>query len=162
VYLSDWRKLSTRIALLRRLFQRALVICCASWAFGLAPPQVQEKPIETTVCQLVSGCSAFNGKRVRFRASVESDWFEHTALVDQKCDRGVVPETSEEADKRPDVTAFNRAMAQGKPGTTDLHINAIFTGRFFCRQPSIGSQARRIIEIDKLDSLEVTRTKIGP
>ncbi len=133
------------------------VICLVCSAFGQSKPTGSEKPTETTVCQLVAHCKKYDGQRVQFRASVSSDWFEHTALVDPQCKRGVVPWTSDEADKRPDVEAFNRAMDEGKPGTKDLHISAIFTGRFVCKEGSLSPRSRRVIEIEGVSSLEVSR-----
>jgi hypothetical protein len=144
---------------LSRLLAGAAVICLVCLAFGQSKRTEPEKPIETTVCELVAHCKKFGGKRVQFRASVSSDWFEHTALVDPQCERGVVPRTSDEADKRPDVDAFNRAIDEGKPGTTDLLIKAVFTGCFVCKPASPSPRDRRVIEIDQVDALEVARTK---
>jgi|HubBroStandDraft_6_1064221.scaffolds.fasta_scaffold1077510_2 hypothetical protein len=144
---------------LSELLARAGIIVIVCLAFGQSQATEPEKPAETTVCELVAHCKKFDGKRVQFRASVRSDWFEHTALVDSQCEAGVVPRTSGEADKRPDVDAFNRAMDEGKPGNTDLHISAVFTGRFVCKAASKSPRDRRVIEIDRVDALDVTRTK---
>jgi hypothetical protein len=148
-----------RCGRLSRLLARAGVIFIVCLAFGQPQSTEPEKPIETTVCELVAHCKKFDGKRVQFRASVSSDWFEHTALVDSQCEGGVVPRTSDEADKRPDVDAFNRAMDEGKPGNTDLHISAVFTGRFVCKAASKYPKDRRVIEIDQVDAFDVNRTK---
>ena len=145
-----------RCVRLSRLPAHAGLICIVCLALQATEP---EKPIETTVCELVARCKKFDGKRVQFRASVSSDWFEHTALVDSQCSGGVVPRTSDETDKRPDVDAFNRAMDEGKPGNTDLHISAVFTGRFVCKAASKYPKDRRVIEIDQVDALDVNRTK---
>jgi hypothetical protein len=144
---------------LSELLARAGIIFIVCLAFGQSQATEPEKPAETTVCELIAHCKKFDGKRVQFRASVSSDWFEHTALVDPQCEAGVVPRTSDEADKRPDVDAFNRAMDEGKPGNTDLHISAVFTGRFVCKAASKSPRDRRVIEIDRVDALDVTRTK---
>jgi hypothetical protein len=75
-----------------------------------------------------------------------------------KCTGTLVPRTSDESDKRPDVDAFNRAMDEGKPGTTNLHIKAVFMGRFVCKPASPSPRDRRVIEIEQVDALEGTRT----
>jgi hypothetical protein len=67
--------------------------------------------------------------------------------------------TAKDADKRPDVAAFSRAMEEGKPGTTDLFITATFTGRFVCTPASSSSASLRVIYIEAVKALEVTRTK---
>ena len=154
-----WRKLLMRHVRINTPLVGVGVICLVCLVFGQSKPTEPEKPIQTTVCQLVAHCKKFNGKRVQFHASVSSDWFEHTAQVDPQCKRGVVPLTSVDADKRPDVEAFNRAMDEGKPGVTDLHIKAVFTGRFVCKPTSPFPRGRRVIEIDHVDALEATRTK---
>jgi len=135
--------------------------CFACSSYGQSQPAEPEKPVETTVCQLVAHCKRFDGKRVQFRASVISDGFEYTALVDSECKQGIVPQTSNEADKRPDVDAFNRALGEGKPGTTSKHISATFTGRFSCKPGSSSPSHRRVIEIEQVSGLEVTAVKPG-
>lgn len=120
-----------------------------------------EKPIEVTLCKLVAKCKKFDGKRVRFHASVISDWFEHTALFDRKCQRGLVPWIPDELEKHPDIEAFNRAMEEGKPGRRDLRIAAVFTGRFTCKSTSSFHRGRSILEIEEISELEVTRVKEG-
>ena len=128
--------------------------CFARPSYSQSP----DKPVEVTVCQLVAHCKPFNGKLVQFHASVFSDGFEYTALVDSECKQGIVPQTSDEADKRPDVDAFNRALAEGKPGTSGKQITATFTGRFSCKPGSSSPTARRVIEIEQVSGLEVTKT----
>jgi len=145
---------------LSRLFAYCVGFTCLACAlYGQSTSNAPEKPFETTVCNLVAHCKGLNGRRVKFRASVMSDWFEHTALVDPKCKRGIVPRTSDGADKRPDVDAFNRALEQGKPGTTDLSITATFTGRFSCQPTSPSPSNRRVIEIEEVEALEVTKAE---
>ena len=148
-------------------FARLLLACCAGLAclacpsYGQSQPTEPEKPIQPTVCQLVAHCKRFDGKRVQFHASVISDGFEYTALVDPECKKGIVPQTSDEADKRPDVDAFNRALADVKPGATESkQIKATFTGRFICKSGS-SSPTRRVIEIEQVSGLEVTKAKPG-
>jgi hypothetical protein len=90
--------------------------CVECSSYGQSKPPESNRPIETTVCQLVANCKRFDGSSVQFRASVSSDWFEHTALVDPECKRGIVPRTSEEADKRPDVAASIRLWLKESRG----------------------------------------------
>ena len=113
--------------------------------------------MDVTICQLVANCRKFDGKRVRFRASVISDGFEHTALVGPGCKRGVAPWTSDEADKRPDVEAFNRALEDLRPGTGtgDRQVTATFTGRFTCKPASHSPERRRVINVEAVEELQV-------
>jgi len=135
--------------------------CLACSSYGQSQPTEPEKPIQATVCQLVTHCKRFDGRRVQFRASVVSDGFEYTALVDSECKKGIVPQTSDEADKRPDVDAFNHALAERKPGTTGKQISATFIGRFTCKPRSSSPTRRRVIEIEQVSGLEVTAVKPG-
>jgi hypothetical protein len=83
--------------------------------------------------------------------------------VDSECKQGIVPQTSDEADKHPDVDAFNRALADVKPGATESkeskQITATFTGRFICKSGSSSPTRRRVIEIEQVSGLEVTKGK---
>jgi hypothetical protein len=128
-------------------------------------PNTSQKPKETTVCQIVADCRNFNGKLVRFRASVLSDWFEYTALVDSSCERGIVPGTLDDTDKRPSVGAFfstlemGRQRKNGKAKGKELSIKATFTGRFICNLASPEPTKRRIIQIVDVEDLEVKKIK---
>ena len=70
-----------------------------------------------------------------------------------------MPRISDEADKRPKVDAFNRALEQGKPGITDLSIDATFTGRFICNPNAPSPANRRVIQIEDVEELKVNRIK---
>ncbi len=65
-------------------YVRSLLAYCAGLAcfacpsYGQSQPTEPEKPVETTVCQLITHCKRFDGKRVPFRASIISDGFEYT------------------------------------------------------------------------------------
>src|SRR5205807_10671110 len=74
-----------------------------------APPAISD----VSLCELVTQCSKFNGKHVRFRASFVSDGLENSLLTDPKCALGIEPYTSEEVDDHSDLKALDSALAQG-------------------------------------------------
>jgi hypothetical protein len=117
-----------------------------------SPPQ----PIKTTVCHVVAGCRQFNGKRLLFRASVISDGFEYTALVDPNCKTGISPFTSADVDEHEDIKAFDDALSKGRPGTRDKDIEATFIGTFECNLNASSIVRRRVLHIEEIKDLKVT------
>jgi hypothetical protein len=117
-----------------------------------------DKPLHTTVCQIAKHCGPYDGKIVRFRASVLSDWFENIILSDPACEGGVMPLFSEEALEKRDVLAFHNELLKGKPGDLDLLITATFTGRISC-ESNLTNKRSRTIQIEKVENLEVKRTE---
>lgn len=145
--------------LLRLTARGVLVLCFGCTSHGQLAPSGRGVPVQTSVCQLVANCKEFNDRIVQFRASVNSDWFEHTALVEQACHLGIVPKTTDATDKRPGVDAFNRALERGRPGRTDLTITATFVGHYVCQPASKSSGNQRIIEIEDVRDLKVTNAE---
>jgi hypothetical protein len=125
---------------------------------GRARQSADAKPIETTVCELVTHSKRFVGREVRIRAEFLSDDFEHSVLIDQKCKTGIVPFIADQAADHDDIKEFDRALAKGTPGTRDKRIFATFTGRFLCK-PNCTAIGGRILEIEQIKDLEVTNLK---
>jgi hypothetical protein len=71
------------------------------------------EPIETTVCDVVARRQDFVCRRVRLRATFESDCFEHSTLMGEGCDRGLVPVGS---DYPGDEALFHAVCGFSSPG----------------------------------------------
>jgi hypothetical protein len=148
-----------------------------SVAFSLSAQSkldVPPKPIDTSVGELVANSDRFNGKTVRVRASFITDGLEHSSLeepkcrladaltdessADPECKYGVVPWVRDEVEHHPDIEALDAALAKGRRGTIDKQIVATFTGRFICK-PACSSRGGRILEIEQVGELKVTKVK---
>jgi hypothetical protein len=143
-------------------YYQKLSVCFMSLIFFVSSLNAQtnlDKPMNTTICKIVIHCGTYDGKIVRFRASVWSDWFEKIALSDPKCDGGIIPLVSQKSLEKPDVQAYYNEVVKGKPGDWDLLITATFTGRLICESNSPKYTGHRIIQIDKVENLEVKRTE---
>jgi len=100
----------------------------------------------TTLCGIVAHPENFANKQVTLEAFFESDGLEHSILSHPGCKTGIVPYPAADGKKRPDVDAFDQAIAEGRPGTADKTVVAIFTGRFVWKPPSKHPQDRRRFE----------------
>jgi hypothetical protein len=116
------------------------------------------EPIVTTFCEIVQHSGRFDGKPVRFRASVVSDGIDHTALADPKCgSRTVVPRISEEASDRSDIQQFRDAIFLQKPrGTAFKRVSATFTGVF-----RLDGKVP-VLQVEKVQELMVTPREEQP
>jgi hypothetical protein len=125
---------------------------------GAQPQQhTNMDPVVTTLCDVISHSETWNGKRVRFRASVISDGIDHTALADPKCKDRVIPRISEEARDRPDVARFWRSLFIDKPrGTAFKEVSATFTGTF------VLDRKVRALQVEEVRDLTVTPKKGMP
>ena len=139
----------------------AAICCFAPLLFSQTTPTVLEKPIETTVCEIVQGSQRFDGKRVRFLANFRSDGIEYGVLIDSNCGRGIIPFVPDEVEHHPDIEAFDRATDTGRLGTMDRRIVATFTGRFI-RKLNRSSHLRFILEIEQIENLQVTMVDLKP
>ncbi len=139
----------------------ACIICAAILllpCYGLPRQQGPEKPIETTVCELVKQSDRFAGRLVRLHSGFTSDGMEHSSLIDRKCKTGIEPIIAAEAENDPDIQEFNRALSQGYMGTRDKKVTATFTGRFSCK-PNCSATGGRVLEIQQISDLHVTLVK---
>ena len=54
-------------------------------------------PVQTTLCAVVRSPQTYNGKVIRFRAGVLTDWHHGTVLVHSHCRNGVELTSTDEA-----------------------------------------------------------------
>jgi hypothetical protein len=87
--------------------------CLARLLYAQTKPTVRARPIDTTLCEIAGDSQRFDGKKVRFSARFENDGIEHCALVDSKCNRGIIPFVPDEVEHHFDIEAFVRALDQG-------------------------------------------------
>jgi hypothetical protein len=137
------------------------ISCVAPFLYAQTKRAESPKPIETTVCDIVADSQRFDGRQVRFFARFQSDGLEHSALVDSKCSRGIIPFTADGVENHSDIEAFDRALEQGQRGTMDKRIVATFTGRFV-RRTSRSSRTLFVLEIERIDDLQVTMIDLKP
>jgi hypothetical protein len=118
-----------------------------------------------SLCEIIKHPAEFNGRFVHFRANAITDGFEYTSLVDPECNEGVAPWSSEKADKRRDVKAFNHAIESQSRGVPHQQITATFGGRFEFHPSARNPTKRRLFEIIRVEGLEVSSApvdKAGP
>ena len=84
--------------------------------------------VETTLCALVASPKAFDGKVVRFRAGVLTDWHHGMLLVHSGCQRGVKL-TSTDAVPSHQSKALDEAVGTPLDGAERTAM-ATFTGHF--------------------------------
>lgn len=97
-------------------------------------PSAQERdvwPIETALCEVVSHPQNFLCRRIRFRSTLLNDCMHSNALIDDRCERGIVPMDAPNAD--PAVGTFFAGACAGRPINFDVKRTATFTGRFRLR-----------------------------
>lgn len=127
-----------------------VLLLSACWNLSGAPQPASEAPIESTLCNIIRQASRFSGKRVRFHATVMTDGYEHTVLVDRACKQGIIPRIPDEFASKDDIRAFESALDGGTPGTSDKTVTATFTGLF-------GVQSRkRVLEVEEVRDLKIT------
>jgi hypothetical protein len=127
-----------------------LLLMLASHASFGQPKAVDRKPVETTLCDVVTHSVRFAAKLVRFHASLLSDGLEHAVLVDHRCELGIIPHIPDEFKSRPDIQAFERAVDSGRPGTLDKRVSATFTGTF------VRNGQKRILEVEVIANVKIT------
>jgi hypothetical protein len=168
------------------LVQPKKIVCLLPFAIGLiclvprlaaSPQSASQKVIDTTLGELITKSARFSGKRVQLTASFQSDGIERSVLlepncglsatpkqttsIEPQCQRGIVPRIPNEVEDHSDMQALDRVLGQGERGTRDKHVTAVFTGRFLCK-PSCASPRRLILEIERVDHLEVVMRDLKP
>jgi hypothetical protein len=101
-------------------------------AFAVAAPAAGTAIMPTSLCALVAGPEAFDGKLVRFRAGVLTDWHHGTLLVHSGC-QGGVELTSTDQVPSGESEALDRAVGVPLDGGRDRTAMATFTGYFSIR-----------------------------
>jgi hypothetical protein len=120
-------------------------------------PSAKERdvwPIETALCEVVSHPQRFLCSRIRFRATLLSDCMHGSVLIDDRCERGIVPLDVPKADPAVD-TFFSGACA--RPINFDVKRTAMFTGRFRLRL-----RDDRTIYTVGIEAVESARISPGP
>ena len=87
------------------------------------------EPIETSVCRVVQHPDEFVCKRIRVRATYSTDCMHGSVLIDEGCERGIVPYGS----PGPAADAFFEGACAGQPIDFGAKRRATFTGRFSVR-----------------------------
>jgi len=122
---------------------------------------VLQKPLDTTVCEIVRDTHRFDGKMVRFPATFQSGRHE-SVLTGPECVRGIIPFVPNEIENHPDIEALDDALDRGMRGTTmDKRIVATFTGKFIVKKDR-SSHPVFTLEISKIENLQVSMIDLKP
>lgn len=95
---------------------------------ALVAVHVAAVPVDTTVCDVLANPSAFDGKLVRFRAGVLTEWHHGIALMGRDC-QGAIQLASTGAVPAEQTEAFDAAVGTPLKGGFDRTAVATFTGR---------------------------------
>lgn len=130
-------------------------------SYGEMPRRLCDKSeplIDTNVCDVVRLPELFADKCIRVAARFETDGLENSVIVEESCgERGLVPWTTSQAEKKPSVVKFDDAIwHHGRPGAFDKRITARFTGRFVW-SPNTEHETR-VLEISSVSNLKVKKT----
>jgi hypothetical protein len=166
-----------RRTIVARVLPRAIGVVCLISCIASARQTISREPVDTTVTKLARKSATFNGKLVRVAASFDSDGIEHSFLLEPncglagttmqpptvkpECDLAISPWIPDEVENNSDIQALDRALNEGSRGTIYKHVSAVFTGKFICK-PSCASAKGRILEIQKVDKLEVLPKDFKP
>ena len=117
----------------------------------ILPDNEPQRPVVTTLCEVIRHREKWEGKRVQFRASVISDGIDHTALADPGCRFRVIPRISEQNSNRTDVQRFRRAVFVDPPrGTAFKTISATFVGKLAWERRGVA-----VLEVEEVKDLAV-------
>ena len=160
------------------LLLACLIGLCIASVLPADPQAGAQKPVETTITQLVESGAKFNGKFVRVSASFHSG--RHVTLLlepncglfdgtsktapqgEAQCNKGVVPVESDKAENDPGNADLYRALEQNPLlGTMDKYITAEFTGKFRCI-PSCAHPKRFELKFDRVENLKVEMKDLKP
>jgi len=136
------------------------------------------QPLETTITDLIKSSAKFSGKHVRVFASFHTDGIERSVLLEPNCGlldgtsktpapggpqcyRGLAPAESDKLEGDPNNERLDQILKQDERSTRDKHITAEFTGIFHCK-PSCASPKLFVLEIERLDKLEVVMKDLRP
>ncbi len=91
--------------------------------------QASAAQTDTTVCAIVQNPRAFNGKSVRFRADVLTDWRHGTVLIDSNCKVGITLSSTTSV-PQDQADALVRGVGHPMDGGRNRTATATFTGTF--------------------------------
>jgi hypothetical protein len=138
------------------------VVICSSDSPGQAQQTALQRPLDTTVCEIVRNPQKFDGRVVRFQAKFQSDGRHGSVLTELECVRGIIPFLPDGIEHHPDIEALDYALDQGLRGTTtDKRIVSSFVGRFIVHR---GRSSRSVfmLEISKIENLQVKVVDLKP
>jgi hypothetical protein len=92
-------------------------------------------PVDTTLCAIVQNPKAFNGKVVRLRAGVLTDWHHGMALIHSGCS-GAIQLGSIDAVPSKQSEAFDTTVGTPMNGGYERTAMATFTGRISWKSAS--------------------------
>ena len=115
-------------------------------ALGMAQG-VAAKPTDTTLCAVVHDPRAFDGKIVRFRAGVLTDWTHATVLVHTGCKHGIELSSTERL-TREQSDAFDSAVGNPMTGGYDRTAMATFIGKFSWKPTEQGGNFQNAFQFD--------------
>lgn len=111
------------------------------------------EPIETSVCRVVQRPDEFACKRIRFRATYFTDCMHGSVLIDEGCQRGIVPYGS----TGPAADAFFEGACAGRPIDFGAKRRATFTGRFRLRSEPPFTVF--VLEVESVKKIRITATR---
>jgi hypothetical protein len=120
---------------------------------------VSAKPVEASLCSISRDPMAYNGKVVRFRAAVLTDWHHGIQLFAKGC-RGGVQLASTDSAPAADGRALDVAVGTPLNGGYDRTVVATFIGRIMWRPRT--KQTPRFYNPLAIDVQRITDIKTGP
>lgn len=129
------------------------VVLSACW------PGQNDKPVSSTICQLVSSPTDFTDRTVRVDAYVESDGMEWVLLKDDRCAaRQINLDYSDTAAESTNAKRIKEAIFYMRPfGTAYKDIRARFVGRFQWRPESDDLHRKLVLVVSSIDNLRISR-----
>lgn len=125
----------------------------------LATVQSAASPIETTLCAVLTEPSRFDGKVVRLRAGVSTDWTHGMYLIDLGC-KGAIQVAELDAVSPAEKKFFDKAVGTELNGGFRRRAIATFTGRI-CWLPHTETDDFRYnpfrLSVQKIERVEVSR-----
>jgi hypothetical protein len=111
-------------------------------------------PIVTSVCDIVAQPERYANKLVKVAVAVESDGMHYTVLIDRTCPKlGLTPEFPDTEPRHPALDALQNAIyGQGRPGTLDKDVSAVFVGKFKWRRGKVPWGILHVKEMTDLHS----------
>jgi hypothetical protein len=120
---------------------------------------VSAEPVAATLCSIAHNPMAYNGKVVRLRAAVLTDWHHGIQLFVKGC-RGGVQLASTDAAPAADARALDAAIGTPLNGGYDRTVVATFIGRIVWRPRT--SQTAHFHNAQAIDVQRITDIKTGP
>jgi len=112
-----------------------------------------EKPIPTTICDILAAPNNFQNKLVKVSASVKSDGTHFTMLIDRVCPKlGFTPQCPDTNPHCSGMAKIHGAVYKGHPGTIDKEVSGAFVGKVDIRAKGIPKWVIYIEDVSDLIS----------